>query len=653
MRKFPVIVALVLIIVGWAYALVVNLLPDNSRFPRVPTGDGTIGWAIAKILGTTDLANYIGDGTVANTNMLSGVTADKLLKAQDICLAPNVWIKTDANGKPVCGSSNMLAVNIGTVQIDTCVGAAIAYRADGTTKTFSDGDIVLQGDIVQTDAGCPITIAFADLSLIRLDGGSTVSLDTGVTTWGQSIAYAILNNGGLWGRVLTENGEYRIGNDDIVAGVRGTSIQFTKEGASPTPTKNANGDWVLPPATPGGTFQVVHSTQPGVNLECTKENTTTFVGTGKIATLPTSGDCTPTLSNLSVAGGSIYTNPTAPKVAENTLADLEYMSERRAVPRINTEFDITKPKNTKDKNDICDPTGTTSEEYWENLLLAGMEPCLPQGLIAFADYTLWNTNMYFFNSVGYLRAWKLDITWKTLYDDGLLKSGISTPNADIKSTNIADTINRKWWNSDCPDDDGREFCKDLKELRNLWWSDILVNINPSSKTSHQWGFYQWKYDDWYEWNYQAKYVFQPQTFSFNGGIPITTAGQYISYPLPLFPGWASSLAGRTVMIELGSPVGNITHIPAKYYVLDLWWSLKVSLENGTWKCWWVTSPNSGVCRTTGTTIDLIPSSTSLTVNLPMSINPTQMVVGNLWSPSIPSAHLQASIWTTIKKISIQ
>lgn len=331
---------------------------------------------------------YIGDGTVANTNMLSGTTADKLLKAQDICLAPTVWIKTDANGKPVCGSSDMLAANIGTVQIDTCVGAATAYRADGTMKTFSDGDIVLQGDIVQTDAGCPITITFADFSLIRLDGGSTVSLDTGTSpNSGETIAYAILNNGGLWGRVLTENGEYHIGNDDIVAGVRGTSIQFTKEGTSPTPTKNANGDWVLPPATPGGTFQVVHSTQPGVNLECTKDNTTTFVGTGKIATLPTSGDCTPTLSNLSVAGGSIYTNPNAPKVAENTLADLEYMSERRAVPRINIEFDITKPKNTKDKNDICDPTGTTSEEYWENLLLAGMEPCQPQGVIAFADYT--------------------------------------------------------------------------------------------------------------------------------------------------------------------------------------------------------------------------------------------------------------------------
>lgn len=126
--------------------------------------------------------------------MLSGKTADKFLRAQDICLAPNVWLKTDATGKPVCGANgSILASAIGT--INTISGTVTAYRADGTTKVLTGTDPVLEGDIIQTDAGAAITIAFSDLSIIRLDGGSTVSLDSGVTTSGQSIAYAILNNG--------------------------------------------------------------------------------------------------------------------------------------------------------------------------------------------------------------------------------------------------------------------------------------------------------------------------------------------------------------------------------------------------------------------------------------------------------------------------
>ena len=42
-------------------------LPDTVEFPRIPMGDGTIGAVIGKILGTNDLGNYVGDGTVTNT----------------------------------------------------------------------------------------------------------------------------------------------------------------------------------------------------------------------------------------------------------------------------------------------------------------------------------------------------------------------------------------------------------------------------------------------------------------------------------------------------------------------------------------------------------------------------------------------------------
>ena len=61
-----------------------------------------------------------------------------------------------------------------------------------------------------------MTIAFADLSLLRLDGDSTISLDLGSLPDGSTIASAILANGSLWGRILTETGSYQIGTDKIV-----------------------------------------------------------------------------------------------------------------------------------------------------------------------------------------------------------------------------------------------------------------------------------------------------------------------------------------------------------------------------------------------------------------------------------------------------
>lgn len=142
------------------------------------------------------MANYAGDGTVANTNALSGITATGFLHGNNCATAGNVWLRTDATGKAVCGSKNTTLASIGTVQKNTCT--AKAYRADGTIANLDNGNNILEGDIIQTDPGCSLTITFADLSLIRLDGGSTVSLDIGTTISGQSIAYAILNNGELW-----------------------------------------------------------------------------------------------------------------------------------------------------------------------------------------------------------------------------------------------------------------------------------------------------------------------------------------------------------------------------------------------------------------------------------------------------------------------
>jgi hypothetical protein len=50
------------------------------------------------------------------------------------------------------------------------------------------------------------TITFSDSSILRLDHGTTVELSTGLNTSHQAIAQVILQNGQLWGRVLTSTG---------------------------------------------------------------------------------------------------------------------------------------------------------------------------------------------------------------------------------------------------------------------------------------------------------------------------------------------------------------------------------------------------------------------------------------------------------------
>lgn len=45
-----------------------------------------------------------------------------------------------------------------------------------------------------------------------------------------TIATAILENGQIWGRILTETGVYNVGTRDVVAAVRGTSISLSMTG---------------------------------------------------------------------------------------------------------------------------------------------------------------------------------------------------------------------------------------------------------------------------------------------------------------------------------------------------------------------------------------------------------------------------------------
>ncbi len=58
MRKILTPLIIILVLASSAYALVVNLFPDTPGFPRIPVSVGTIGYAIANMLGVADLGSY-------------------------------------------------------------------------------------------------------------------------------------------------------------------------------------------------------------------------------------------------------------------------------------------------------------------------------------------------------------------------------------------------------------------------------------------------------------------------------------------------------------------------------------------------------------------------------------------------------------------
>ncbi len=216
-----------------------------------------------------------------------------------------------------------------------------------------------------------------------------------------TIATAILENGQIWGRILTETGVYNVGTRDVVAAVRGTSIAVSKTGTtlglsygttavSPTPRWNISGVFGVGPN--GTKMTIVDSTVPTASAKIHCE-----IGSLK------------TIANLDMKPGTIYDMPSGTHIcpttlmtkttdqlytenrwiASNTLNDLDYMSGVLQNPnlptpksaKITNEYTLSFPTTPLEKNKICLP----GEKFFEQTL--GMtqkfDPCKT---IAFADY---------------------------------------------------------------------------------------------------------------------------------------------------------------------------------------------------------------------------------------------------------------------------
>jgi hypothetical protein len=338
MRKISLLIALI-IFIGWsAYALIANLFPDTVSFPRIPMTPGTMGYSIASMLWVTDLANYAGDGTAANSEKLWGISGTWYLKHKK-CGGINVWLGVEPDGTPICWpSGSMLAYEIGTLTGVT--GNITILKTDGTTSAWSNGDTLYNGDIVSTGLSSSGTIAFSDSSIIRLNEDTIVKLEVGENEDWDAIAQIILNNGDLWWRIITNTG-MNVWAGGYIAWVRGTSVSVQKDGSNVVIT----------------VVDSTNNTNNAVKIYYEwQETTATNVGTGTVISVQ-SGTYLTTIPVSTPGKVSILTN--SDWARDNTLSDMEYLmllqntaltSER--LEKVENEFDVTTPK--LEDTTICD-----------------------------------------------------------------------------------------------------------------------------------------------------------------------------------------------------------------------------------------------------------------------------------------------------------
>ena len=227
MKKLSFLVVLMALIAGIVFAANSSLFPDTPQFPRFPTGSGTIGGVLSAYFGS--------DGTAQNSQSLSGRPQSGYLQ-NTTCTDPieNSWVGIDADGHAICGHHGSVLAALGRF---TDIAGSVQVKKSGTSTwvPVTTTDDLFPGDTVRTDSSGTGTIRFAlDTSILRLSTDTTVELQVGNLD-GNSVAEALLSDGRLWARVLTNTGVI-IGGGGIVTGVRGTSVDVIKSGSSYTLT---------------------------------------------------------------------------------------------------------------------------------------------------------------------------------------------------------------------------------------------------------------------------------------------------------------------------------------------------------------------------------------------------------------------------------
>jgi hypothetical protein len=217
MKKLSLIPLGILIVAGIIFASGV-LFPNTVSLPRLPSTPGTIG-------GVLSLFRF--DGTAPDASMLSGVYASGYLHHKDCSIDPinKVWNWVDANGQWICGNVSWL---LAIAHFTEIYGTVKVWR--GNPLVYNDAvpwESLYQWDLIESDSTGTGTIAFsADSSIIRFWTDTDLELSYGDLGW-LPVAQVILNDGRLWGRILSATG-LNLWGGGMVTGVRGTSIDINE-----------------------------------------------------------------------------------------------------------------------------------------------------------------------------------------------------------------------------------------------------------------------------------------------------------------------------------------------------------------------------------------------------------------------------------------
>ena len=401
MRKILPIFISIILFIGVAYALVPALFPDTALFPRIPSGSGSIGSVISRLIGS-DIETYTGTWVIENTLMLDGTTASGYLTANN-CLWTDKWVRIDANNKPICGSTSTFLGDFWKIESQDCSTSTIYHASGSSTNPTSTGHTLKSWDILKTPPGCTMTIAFSDLSILRLDGDTVVSFDIGYLSGGTSIASALLENGSLWWRILTETGSYSVGTHEIIAWVRGTSISLVSTGNTIWSIVWSGTGWTIPRTPwlyPTEVAIIDTTTNTGAVIACRKTDgwyrPLSNLAKTKSYVIPP-GWCGNTIpSPLIKPKDTIFIS--SPWAKKNTEKDIEYMYRKTSLSGMtmtlakktifNNEIATTIPDNSagiltatgiQEANSLCEIGKIYwNERYW----------CQNNRVLGIGDFTL-------------------------------------------------------------------------------------------------------------------------------------------------------------------------------------------------------------------------------------------------------------------------
>ncbi len=571
------VIALLAVGAVWASS---SLFPSPTGFPANPATPGTLGYVLA----------FFGiDGKAPDSAALAGRSATGYLQGNN-CTAPGeVWRGIDTSGKAVCGlRSTPLAIGKFCQQTPTWVtvlrgGSSPWVAANMTDKLES-------GDIIQTNWGTATVCFDADDSILRLDTGTVVALETG-NLGGNNVAQAILSNGRLWWRVLTSTG-INIGGGGLIAGVRGTSVSVEKSASNYTLSiidsqrstdaayiQNTIQAWVTPiPTSAGRQFIYISGSTS-----------------------------TPALASLNKA--TLMTQSVW--IRENMKKDIDYLSTTTESPIVAWEYTITKPQGILESDAIClTPNGDDGWRWWSPDVW-----CKDRNIVAFADYTKWTTDM----TLGYGGTLSQTPVKSACY--GIDGGQFATIGNNTFLSQSNDTHSSCWSEiqATCSTDtilvSHNERCQLSTILDNgNTYVPALVWVSPERIPVNGWATDCVVYDQ-FNANTAARTIPHGQLDTYKGGVELTlscgspgtqsiqnigtpltaipstgvsiTGGNHLSYDINSLP----PLAGKTITIELDSPITNTN---AVLLLLD-------SLPTGTANpAFYINSTGEPICITQST-----------------------------------------------------